>query len=82
MAQRLSALEEDLAFITLPTPDVLARLLPDATTLHLDTCEVDEATAQITLGVQSPQTSAPYPLCATLAWRIHSDYERTLADLL
>jgi transposase len=82
MAQRLGYLEEDLAFITLPTPDVLARLLPDATLLRLEACEVDEAAAQITLGVQSTQTSAPCPLCATPARRIHSDYERTLADLL
>jgi transposase len=56
-------------------------LLPDATTLRLDACEVDEAAAQITLRVQSIQTSAPCPLCATPARRIHSDYERTLADL-
>jgi transposase len=56
-------------------------LLPDATTLRLDACEVDEAAAQITLAVQSTQTSAPCPLCATPARRIHSDYGRTLADL-
>jgi transposase len=31
--------------------------------------------------VQSTQISAPWPLCATLARRIHSDYGRTLADL-
>jgi transposase len=31
--------------------------------------------------VQSTQTSAPCPLCATPARRIHSDYGRTLADL-
>jgi len=31
--------------------------------------------------VQSTQSSAPCPLCATLARRIHSDYGRTLADL-
>ena len=37
--------------------------------------------AQITLRVRSTQTSAPCPLCATPARRIHSDYERTLADL-
>src|SRR2546428_8983401 len=42
---------------------------------------MDDTTAQITLAVQSTQTSAPCPLCATPARRIHSDYERTLADL-
>jgi transposase len=56
-------------------------LLPDATLLHLAAYEIDDTTAQINLAVQSTQTSAPCPLCATLARRIHSDYERTLADL-
>jgi transposase len=56
-------------------------LLPDATTLRLEACEVDATTAQITLHVRSTQTSAPCPLCATPARRIHSDYGRTLADL-
>src|SRR5882672_8308330 len=81
MTQRPDGLEEDPAFITLPLPDVLARLLPDATLLHLEACEVDETAAQITLRVQSTQPSAPCPLCATPARRIHSDYGRTLADL-
>jgi len=75
-----NCLEEAPAFITLP-PDVLARLLPEATLLHLEACEVDETAAQITLRVQSTQSSAPWPLCATLARHIHSDYGRTLADL-
>jgi transposase len=56
-------------------------LLPDATVLRLEAYEVDEAAAQITLRVQSTQSSAPCPLCATPARRIHSDYGRTLADL-
>src|SRR2546421_594241 len=81
MTQRPDCLEEDPAFITLPLPDVLARLFPDATLLHLEACEVDETAAQITLRVQSTQPSVPCPLCATLARRIYSDYERTLADL-
>jgi len=81
MTQRPECLEEDPAFITLPLPDVLARLLPDATVLRLEACEIDDTTAQITLRVQSTQTRAPCPLCATPARRIHSDYGRTLADL-
>jgi transposase len=56
-------------------------LLPDATLLRLEACDVDDSTAQITLRVQSTQTRAPCPLCATPARRIHSDYGRTLADL-
>src|SRR3989441_804695 len=81
MTQRPDYLEEDPAFITLSPPDVLARLLPDATLLHLEVCEVDDTAAQIILRVQSTQSSAPCPLCATPARRIHSDYGRTLADL-
>jgi transposase len=81
MTQRPDCLEEDPAFITLPLPDVLARLLPDATLLHMEACEVDETAAQITLRVRAMQTRVPCPLCATPARRIHSDYERTLADL-
>ena len=56
-------------------------MLPDATALRLEACDVDNTTAQITLRVQSTQTNAPCPLCATPARRIHSDYGRTLADL-
>jgi transposase len=56
-------------------------LLPDATTLRLAACAVDDTTAQITLRVSSRQTSVPCPLCALPAQRIHSHYERTLADL-
>src|SRR5690349_24424753 len=81
MTQRSDCLEEDPVFITLRPPDVLARLLPDATLLHMQACEVDETAAQITLRVQSTQLSVPCPLCATPARRIHSDYGRTLADL-
>src|SRR2546423_14172007 len=81
MTQRPDYLEEDPAFITLSPPDVRARLFPDATLLHMEACEVDETAAQIILRVQSTQISAPCPLCATPARRIHSDYRRTLADL-
>src|SRR6516165_218753 len=48
---------------------------------RLEACQVDDTTAQITLRVQSTQTRAPCPLCATPARRIHSDYGRTLAEL-
>jgi transposase len=49
-------------------------LLPDATTLRLEACEVDDTTAQITLVVRATQATAPCPLCLTPA-------QRTLADL-
>src|SRR5712671_4652986 len=81
MARRHRCLEEAPAFITRHTPNVFTRLLPDAALLHLEACEMDDTTTQITLAVQSTQTSAPCPLCATPTQRIHSHYERTLADL-
>ena len=56
-------------------------MLPDATTLRLEACAVDDATAQITLRVRSTQTHVPCPLCDTPARRIHSHDARTLADL-
>jgi transposase len=73
--------KEEPAFNSTPATTVLTRLLPDATALRLEACEVDEAAAQITLHVRSTQTSVPCPLCATPARRIHSDYTRTLNDL-
>ena len=81
MPQRQHQWKKEPAFVSTPATTVLARLLPDGTVLRLEACEVDDTTAQITLRVRAMQTSAPCPLCATPARRIHSDYERTLADL-
>src|SRR5919108_5366398 len=79
--QRPHPWQKEPAFISTPATIVLTRLLPDATRLRLEACDVDDTTAQITLRVQSTQTRAPCPLCAIPARRIHSDYGRTLADL-
>ena len=79
--QRPCDREEEAAFISPQTHAILTRLLPDTITLRLEAWAVDEAAAQITLRVRSTQTSAPCPLCATPARRIHSAYTRTLADL-
>jgi transposase len=49
--------------------------------LRLEAWSVDDTTAQITLSVRSTQARVPCPLCAIPARRIHSRYERTLADL-
>jgi transposase len=73
--------KEELAFVTAQTHTILTRLLPDATMLRLEACDIDDATAQITLRVRSTQATVPCPLCGTLARHIHSRYERTLADL-
>src|SRR5215831_13553201 len=81
LPQRPSRLEEEPAFISTPATTVLTRLLPDPTHRRLEACDVDDPTAQITLRVQSTQSSAPCPLCATPAWHIPSAYGRTLADL-
>jgi len=43
-------------------------LLPDAALLHLEACKMDDTPTQITLAVQSTQTSAPCPLCAYWVW--------------
>jgi len=43
--------KEEAAFISTPATTVLARLLPDATTLRLEAWSVDDITAQITLRV-------------------------------
>jgi transposase len=61
--------------------NVLARLLPDATTLRIEACDINDATVQITLSVRSTLATVPCPLCMNPAQRIHSYYERTLADL-
>src|SRR5262249_49224785 len=81
LPQRARHHEEDIAFVSTPATTVLARLLPDTTMLRLDACYVDDTTAQITLRVRSTQATVPCPLCTTPARRIHSHYERTLADL-
>jgi transposase len=60
---------------------VLARFLPDATTLRLEACHVDTTAAQLSLRVTSTQTDVCGPLCDVPAQHRHSWYERTLADL-
>ena len=81
MPQRQHRWKEEIAFVSTPATTILTRLLPDATTLRLHACAVDDATAQITLRVRSTQTSVPCPRCAVPSQRIHSHYARTLADL-
>jgi transposase len=73
--------EEETAFVSPQTPTILARLLPDVTLLRLEAWALDDATRQITLAVRSTQAHVPCPECTTPASRLHSHYERTLADL-
>src|SRR5262249_40564092 len=81
VAPETASMEKAFAFVSTPATTVLTRLLPDATRLRLAAWDVDDTTAQITLRVQSTQTRAPCPLCATPARRIHSAYGRTRAGL-
>src|SRR2546430_16496794 len=73
--------QEASPFISTPVLAFLARFLPDKTTLSLEAWHVDDAAAEITLHVPSPQASVPCPLCHVQTARVHSRYARTLADL-
>jgi transposase len=73
--------EEEPAFVSTPVLALLARFLPDRTTLALEAWHVDEAAAAITLHVTSTQACVPCPLCHVRTARVHSRYTRTLADL-
>ena len=73
--------EEELAFAAHPVLALLARFLPDKTTLALEAWHVDEAAAELTLDVTSTQAWVPCPLCHVLTPRVHSRYSRSLADV-
>ena len=64
--------------MTLP---FLEHLLPGTTQLQPEHYELDTETAHLTITVCSTQDSAQCPLCSTLSRRVHSQYQRTLADL-
>ena len=61
--------------------ELLQYLLPDSNRLHFENCEIDTDARHLTLSLSSNQSSAQCPLCAIATKRIHSQYERTLADL-
>lgn len=69
--QRHDRQEEERAFVPTPATMILARLVPDATLLHLDAWTIDATTARITLPVRSTQRSVPCPLRMTPAQRVH-----------
>lgn len=60
--------------------EFLQSLLPGAGMLRLERYEI-EGGDHLTLSLSSTQTIVPCPLCGGLTHRIHSRYERTLADL-
>ena len=60
---------------------LLSCLLPDATHVRLETCSLDQAQSIVTITLHARQRSVACPLCGRRAKRVHSRYERTLADL-
>jgi transposase len=61
--------------------ELLSYLLPHGAPLHLETWHLDEVAAQLTLRVTSLQALVHCPVCRFPTRRIHSYYQRTLADL-
>ena len=59
----------------------LSRLLPDASRVRLETWHLDPVSSTITLTLRARQRTACCPLCHQRSRRVHSRYERTLADL-
>ncbi len=63
------------------TTQFLQHLLPGFNLLRLEDEEIDTDNHHLTVNVSSTQTLAQCPLCANPTTRIHSRYQRTLADL-
>ena len=61
--------------------NILSSLLLLPSYLWLCAWQIEETTTQIYLTVVSTQAMASCPICHQAAHRIHSHYERTLADL-
>jgi transposase len=61
--------------------EIWSRLLPQGAPLHLEMWHLNEVTAQLTLRVTSIQALVHCPVCRFPTRRIHSAYQRTLADL-
>jgi transposase len=60
---------------------LLSFLLPDPVGLQLVGWQLDPAQAAIALSLRSQQTTLSCPRCQVPAKRLHSHYQRTLADL-
>ena len=61
--------------------NLLSCLLPDATQVRLETWTLEPAQSVISINLRARQVTARCPLCARRSKRVHSRYERTLADL-
>jgi transposase len=60
---------------------VLTHLLPDSTNLKLENCQLDEIKTKIWLIVSAISRVVNCPVCNQPTHKIHSRYERFLADL-
>ena len=61
--------------------DALTNILRLPPEFSIDTQKLDEATAKLTVTLMCVQAAVNCPVCAQPAARIHSSYERLLADL-
>jgi transposase len=61
--------------------NLISCLLPDPAAIRLETWSFEAAQSAITIILHACQITAPCPLCGTQSKRVHSCYERTLADL-
>src|SRR3954464_4677697 len=61
--------------------NLLLHLLPDRACVRLETWNLDPAQSAITLTLQARRVTGRCPLCGRRSKRVHSRYERTLADL-
>lgn len=61
--------------------ELLQCLLPNPNSLRLLSYEVDIQGQQLTLNISSTQVVGQCPVCGGLSERVHSRYQRTLADL-
>ncbi len=55
--------------------------MPDATHVRLETWALEPAQSALTINLHARPTTARCPLCGRRSKRVHSRYQRTLADL-
>lgn len=63
------------------TVELLSLLLPSQDHLQLQRYELDSENRQVRVFIESIQKTIRCPVCKQVAHRVHSHYERTLADL-
>jgi transposase len=61
--------------------DLISRLLPDASHVRLETWSLEPAQSALILNLNARRATARCPLCGRRSGRVHSRYERTIADL-